>query len=140
MIKLHAISNVDRGEIRGAIFDILKERKEILFAYLHGSFLEDYFRDVDVAIYVKEMRDKRAVLEYELVLERVLEEVIRFPSDVRILNNAPLAFRFGVLKKGILLFSRNERVRCDFENLTFVEHHDFEFHRETYRREALGII
>jgi hypothetical protein len=41
MIKLHAISNEDRGEIRGRIFDILKERKEILFAYLHGSFLED---------------------------------------------------------------------------------------------------
>jgi uncharacterized protein YutE (UPF0331/DUF86 family) len=29
-------------------------------------------------------------------------------------------------------------VRCDFEYLTFVEHHDFEFHRETYRREALS--
>ena len=57
-----------------------------------------------------------------------------------IVKSGLLESRFGVLKKGILLFSRNERVRCDFENLTFVEHHDFEFHRETYRREALGII
>lgn len=51
------------------------------------------------------MGNKRDVLKYELGLERELGEVLRFPSDVRVLNAAPLAFRFNVIKEGILLFS-----------------------------------
>ena len=59
---------------------------------------------------------------------------------MRILNAAPLAFRFKVIKDGILLCSEDERKRSDFESLTLVEHHDFAVHKEAYRREALGII
>ncbi|MDI6811241.1 MAG: nucleotidyltransferase domain-containing protein [archaeon] len=140
MMKVHAISGAEKEEIKRRIVDVLEKRTEILFAYLHGSFLEENFRDIDAAIYVTELDDKRDVLAYELGLERVLEEAIRFPIDVRILNAAPLAFRFKVIKDGILLFSKDERVRCDFESLTLVEHHDFAIHEEAYRREALGII
>jgi predicted nucleotidyltransferase len=30
----------------------IKKREAVMFAYLHGSFLEDYFRDIDIAIYL----------------------------------------------------------------------------------------
>ena len=107
-----------------------------MFAYLHGSFLEDYFRDIDIAIYLN--TEKKNVL-YALNLERELEEEVGFPVDVRILNHAPLSFKFGVIEQGVLLFSKDEERLCDFESLTIVEYHDFKFHREIYRREALGI-
>ena len=137
---IYTIGKEQKDEIRVMIVDVLKERQDIIFAYLYGSFLGSSFRDIDIAVYVEEIKRKRGILGFELVLERELEELISFPIDVRILNYAPLSFKFKVIKEGILLFSRDEEVRSDFECLTFVEHHDFLFHRETYRREALGII
>ncbi|MCK4732433.1 MAG: nucleotidyltransferase domain-containing protein [Methanophagales archaeon] len=139
MMKIYAIGKAKKEEVQRRIVDILKERREILFAYLHGSFFEGSFRDVDVAVYMGEEKSKREVLKCELELERELEEVVGFPTDVRILNHAPLCFKFKVIERGVLLFSKDERYRCDFESLTMVEYHDFNFHREIYRRVALGI-
>ena len=139
-MKIYAASRKDKDKIQRMIVDILKERKEIIFAYLHGSFVKDDFRDIDIAIYLNEGMDKKNILKYELFLERVLEEELSLPVDVRVLNNAPLSFRFKVIKGGELLFSRDEKLWCDFECLTFVKYHDFDFHRKTYRREALDIV
>ncbi len=138
-MKIYAIGEDQKEEVQKRMGDILKERREIIFAYLHGSFFESIFRDIDVAVYMSEKKSKREVLKYELKLERELEEVVGFPIDVRILNHVPLCFKFKVIERGVLLFSKDERHRCDFESLTMVEYHDFNFHREIYRRVALGI-
>jgi len=138
-MKIYNIGKEQKEEVQRRIADILKERREIIFAYLHGSFLEGNFQDVDVAVYLSEKKSKSEVLRCELKLERELEEVIGFPIDVRILNHAPLSFKFKVIERGVLLFSKGEGYRCDFESLTMVEYHDFNFHREIYRRVALGI-
>ncbi|MEM2136220.1 MAG: nucleotidyltransferase domain-containing protein [Candidatus Jordarchaeaceae archaeon] len=115
--------------------EMLKGREEILFAYIYGSFLEGRFRDVDVAIYLDSERDVR----YALNLEGELEECVGVPVDVRILNSASLPFKFRVISQGILLFSRDEGRRSNFESLTMAEYHDFKFYREMYQRDALGI-
>lgn len=134
----YEVSKEQKEEIKQKITFLLKGREEINFAYLHGSFLEDNFRDIDIAIYLTR-RNKRAVLQYELDLENELNDLVDFPVDARILNYAPLPFRFNVIKNGVLLFSRDEGVRCDFECLSIVEYHDFDFLRRIYRKEALGI-
>ena len=79
---------------------VLKRRNEIEFAYLHGSFLEGDFRDIDLAIYLNKLKTKKDALEYELALERELENIVNIPVDVRVLNNAPLSFRFNTIKGG----------------------------------------
>jgi len=38
------------------------------------------------------------LLEYELSLSSVLEGMIRLPVDVKILNQAPIAFRYEVTR------------------------------------------
>ena len=48
-----------KTKFKRMIVDILKERKEITFAYLHGSFVKDGFRDIDIAIYLNEAMDKK---------------------------------------------------------------------------------
>jgi hypothetical protein len=125
----------ERKEVIGVIKRLLGRRDEIVFAYLHGSFLTGSFRDVDVALYLRERGD----VFCELQFEAELEEAVRLPVDVRILNSAPLSFRFAVVKNGVLLFSRDEAVRSDFEASTIAEYHDFGYYRRRYRREALGI-
>ena len=121
------------------IVEILRGMPEILFAYVHGSFLKDRFRDVDVAVYLGGNYDKKSILKEELKLEELLEREIEYPVDVRVLNNAPLSFRFNVIKHGELIFSRDENRRSTFEALTISEYHDFAHFRRVYMREALGI-
>lgn len=134
-IKVYTLDKTTKEVIQKRISKALKKREEIIFAYLHGSFLEERFRDVDVAIYLSTKKNEL----YALNLERELEDEVGFPVDVRILNNAPLSFKFRVIEQGFLLFSKDEKRRCEFESLTMEEYHDFSFHREIYRRVALGI-
>ena len=51
--------------------------KGVAFAYLHGSFLEDSFRDVDVAVYLRD--PPTPPLASELELETELGRLARYP-------------------------------------------------------------
>jgi len=137
-MTVHVINEEQREKIGERMAGFLQKRPEIVFAYLHGSFLKGDFRDIDVAVYLTEISKKEA-LEYELNLESELTKLTGFCTDVRVLNYAPLCFKFSVIRNGTLLFSKDERIRCDFECLTIVEYHDFDFLRSVYRKEALGI-
>jgi len=66
----------------------IKNRPDILFAYLHGSFFSgDRFRDIDIAIYLKPPFSPS--LQVELEMEAELDkEVKKYPVEVRVLNNA----------------------------------------------------
>jgi uncharacterized protein len=135
---MYEIATEEKKEIEVRIGQFVSNRTEIALAYLHGSFPTRAFRDIDLAVVVNDT-GRRKSLQYELDMESELEQFIGFPFDVRILNQAPLSFRFSVIRSGVLLFSRNEGFRSDFEALTIVEYHDFDFVRRTYRREAIGI-
>jgi len=135
-MALHSIADSKKEKVKEKITYLLKRREEVVFSYIYGSFTEGDFRDIDIAVY---LRDEEKSLPYELNMERRIEDAIGFPADVRILNHAPLCFRFNVIKNGSLLFSRNDKIRCDFECLSIVEYHDFDYLMSTHRREALGI-
>ncbi|MFH1127768.1 MAG: nucleotidyltransferase domain-containing protein [archaeon] len=135
-MTIHKSTKSEKEKVKEIITDILEKREEILFSYIHGSFIENDFRDIDIAVYLK---NKKRFLKYELNLEREIEDVVGYPADVRVLNQSPLSFRFNVIKNGILLFSNDENIRCDFESLGIVEHHDFDYQMKNYRKEAMGI-
>jgi len=139
MRKYHTLDKNQKKNIQKEITNCLRDENKIIFAYLHGSFLKDRFRDIDICIYLNVDFSKKKVLEYELVLEDELSRRLSYPCDVRVLNHAPLSFRFSVIKHGVLLFSKNEIKRADFECLSMVEYHDFDFYRNRYLRDALGI-
>ncbi|WP_456366993.1 type VII toxin-antitoxin system MntA family adenylyltransferase antitoxin [Thermococcus sp.] len=135
MKKFHELPKGEKEEIISKLREALAEKEEVLFAYLHGSFLDDGpFRDIDVAVYV----EKTVGRFYEMELEEELSRLVGFPVDVRILNDAPVTFRFRAIG-GELLFSKDERARCMFEEMTMAEYHDYSYYLELYRREALGI-
>ncbi|USS41007.1 nucleotidyltransferase domain-containing protein [Thermococcus aggregans] len=135
-MKVYNLSASERKALKERIKDYLKSRREVLFAYIHGSFLENRpFRDIDVAVFIKSKPGRF----YEMELEEELSRLTGFPVDVRVLNNAPVEFRFHVIG-GELLFSRDEKARCDFEEQTMREYHDYSYYLKLYRREALGIF
>ena len=114
----------EREEILNTLQQALEMQPEVVFAYVHGSFLEDHpFHDVDLAVYldpadVGEQEISLFVLELALALEKSLSQssgraAVHLPLDVQALNRAPLGFRYQVCR-GKFLFSRDETLRTQW--------------------------
>ena len=138
--KVHKpLAEEAKQAVIAAVRRSLEGHTEISFAYLHGSFMTDGgFRDIDVAVYVDSL--PVSPLDYELRLEaESMNAVSGFPVDVRVLNGAPLSFRYNAIKNGLLLFARNDDERADFVESTLSAYFDFAPYRALYLKETLGL-
>lgn len=131
--------------LREKVSDIIRFKKDIEFAYIFGSFAllerapiknRNTFNDVDIAVYLSKDKIKNA-FSFELETEAELEENFHITFDVRVINEAPLSFRFNVIKTGIVISDKNKSLRSDFEGLTLKEYFDFVHLRNEYLR---GVI
>jgi len=118
-MKVKRLSQKDKTEIIQDLSNFLNEREEILFSYLHGSFIENsYFRDVDISIFIEENKiSKNDILKYELSLSSELQARVKCAIEVRVINYAPLAFQY-YSTIGRLLSCSDDDKRVDF--LTYV--------------------
>jgi len=107
--------------------DILAKDERIVFAYAYGSFLEEEsFRDVDLALYLRESPENPFVLTSDLKTElsrRAKKEGLNLIADrfdVQIINHAPFTFLRRIFKEGVLLLDRNPDLRTDVvESISF---------------------
>jgi predicted nucleotidyltransferase len=126
----------DMNTLRDILTAHLQDRPEILFAILYGSANEgDRFRDLDVALWV----DRAVVpvageLAYAFTLADVLEASTGYPVDVRVINDAPLPFRYNV-SRGQKLVARDEEAYYTFLERTRMAWWDFEPVAMAYLRE-----
>jgi hypothetical protein len=126
-------SPAERQRLAAAIRDRIEREPDIRFAYLHGSFARsEPFRDIDVAVFVgKAGRPFEADLSYEL--SRALGQEV----EVRVINDAPVAFRMAVVTDGMLLLSRDEAARSDFIETTGRSYREYAHFRNLFK-EAVG--
>lgn len=117
----------------------LEARPEVTLAVLHGSFPEGAaYRDIDVAIWLdpdRLARDGR--FRYALDLSIHLQRQLGRPIDVRVLNDAPLAFRYHALR-GRPLVVRDEQFLDELRARTWDDYFDFQPFARQYLREALS--
>jgi len=108
--EFYTLPKEEREKIVKKIRRQLSQRKEIIFAFLYGSFLEDpCFRDIDIGIYLDEKKVKRAnFFKYQLRLSGEIKIPSQYLLDIRILNEAPNSFLASVFSRGYLLFSRDD--------------------------------
>lgn len=106
----YTLSKKEKERVIKKIKKQLFQRKEIVFAYLYGSFLEDpCFRDIDVGIYLNEKMIKpEKFFRYQMELSGIIKVPAKYLIDLRILNEAPFSFLASVFSKGKLLFSRDD--------------------------------
>ncbi len=137
-IKKRRVSSTEKKEIIRTISDILRAKEYIIFAYIFGSFTsEDIFEDVDVGIFVSVER-LQSPIKIELETENELEDTVRIPVDVRIINNAPLSFVYNILKRNIVIVDKDKLLRADFEGLIYKKYFDFQHLRKEYLREIIN--
>jgi len=132
------MTSYQKQRIITSIRNELFKCEEIVFAYLHGSFLgEGDFADVDVALFLDSAKvPKEDALSYELDKAVQLFRCTGLEIDVRVLNYAPLGFQFNVTK-GSLLFTRDERCHQEFVEHVWMEYMDFNFLSREILRDAL---
>lgn len=134
-----ARSERDREQIAGALRRELVARPEVVLALLHGSFSKGgAYRDIDVAVWLDPGRlslDDR--FRYALDLSVHLQLQLGSPIDVRVLNDASLAFRYHALQ-GPSLVTRDDEFLDELRARTWDDYLDFQPFAREYLRAVLS--
>ena len=128
MLIRRQLTEETKAQLQQELGSLLSGREEIVFACLHGSFLEPHgFRDVDIGVWVVPERvpGERA-FDYELDLSLWLEQRSPqpVPMDVKVLNYAPLGFRYAA-SSGTPLLLRDLKAWYTFREETWRDYWDF---------------
>jgi len=111
--KRFTLSEEEKSNIFTQLEELLKNEKRIQFAYLFGSFVEKLpFHDIDLSIWVNGLLDKDAI-SFSVELSGRLTRQMNYPVDIRILNFAPVPFRFEVVR-GKRIYVRDEQTHSEF--------------------------
>jgi len=112
----------DKRNLLRRLKGLLEGVEGIVFAYVHGGFVElDTFRDIDVALWVKDPED---AFNYAVEVSAKLEAELGVPVDIHVLNDAPLPFRRHVFTKGELLLSVDDGFRLRMLDETLRKYFD----------------
>ena len=111
---------MNREKLITVLKEILEKEKEILFAYLYGSYALNTIHpksDIDVAVYFKPS-DIKGYLQKEKELSAALITKLHNDSvDLRILNTLFFLLKYKVIKEGIPILIKDEAERVDFETM-----------------------
>ena len=113
--------------VKHARLELAKYPVELV--YLHGSVAlgnATSLSDIDLAVVVEKSAGPQDYLDLEMELEVFFCRLLKTEkADVRIINQAPLGFKGQVLTSGILLYSKDENFRVEFETSTRSNYFDF---------------
>src|SRR4030042_3518249 len=115
----------------------LERDKNILFAYLYGSSITNpdlLESDIDVGVYLKPADLKEYVKKEEQLTTLLISQLHTDKIDLRILNTLPLVLKYSVLRDGVLIFSRDEMERVDFETTVMISFFELKPYLDEYRR------
>jgi len=135
----HKAGRQKRFHVIETLTAMLQKEPSIVFAFLYGSFLsEPVFRDIDIGVFLA-FDNPSDYLNVELDLSRKIEDALgsEFPVEVKVVNHAPLAFRYSVVR-GKLLFSENDNILVDFMTSAARKYLDFAPLRHRYIKEAMA--
>jgi len=125
-------------EVKQKLLTSIIKHNRILFAYLHGSFGNLPFRDIDIGAYCAVSED--AVFDFELEMSASLERDSGYPVDFKAINYAPIGFQFSVIHEGVLFFERDKSVRLNFIEDVGLRYMDYYEFSKSYFKEIMECI
>jgi len=113
------ISSQQKEIILQKITNELRVEQSILFAFVHGSFIEEElpFRDIDIAVYFDEEAVQKDLVDHCLELSINLSALVGMSVDIHDLNASRIGFSYEATS-GKLLYTVDEELSYDFiENI-----------------------
>jgi predicted nucleotidyltransferase len=102
--------------LKKRLIKFFKDEKNILFAYLYGSYSDETFcseSDIDIAVYVEDYS-----FDYYTRLVYELEKVLQKKVDLQILNNTKNLYLLeNIIKNGILLKDHSKKDEFELRKL-----------------------
>lgn len=126
------LSSQQKEAVLQKITDKLCVDQSILFAFVHGSFIEDElpFRDIDIAVYFDQETVQKDFVELCLELSVNLSFLVEMPVDVHDLNTSKIGFSYEATS-GKLLYTVDEELSYDFTESIRMKYYDLKpFWRE----------
>ena len=121
----------DLNGLKTKLKNFFKEKEEILFAYIFGSFAtksNNKFSDIDIAIFtdIKKINQKNFRYGYQA---EVLTDLMHFLKtdkvDLILLNSAPPLLKYRVIYHGNLVYCKDDRERINFQIDSINKYMDF---------------
>ncbi len=136
-------NDLERERILNEIGRCLSGVEDLMLGYVYGSFLvRSDFHDIDVGLLISGERGPYELFKYSMRIASDLERCItpRSEVDLRILNTAPTAFRYEVVKTGRVVFARDETLRSAFEADVLVRYLDLKYLYARMDRSLLAAV
>jgi len=105
---------LDLDKIKNTLRKLFEKDDNVEFAYVFGSVIKGKthpLSDIDVAVYLKDDSIRKVVELNAKIVDALGDNV-----DFVVLNKAPYSLRYIIISEGVLIFSRNENLRIDFES------------------------
>jgi len=116
---------------------LLEPDADVLFAYLYGSSVNDpdlFGSDIDVGVYLKHGHLNEYVKKEEQLTAFLISHLHNDRIDLRTINTLPLILKYSILRDGILIFSRDELERVDFETTSMLRFFELKPYLDEYNR------
>lgn len=130
----------EKNRIIHVLNDYFKNRHDIVFAYLFGSFAsgcENKLSDVDIAVYFSRDVLSSDIKRY-LDMKIELEELLKREIDLVVLNTAKPLLKSRILNNRIKIISRDSLTEGEFISRSFGEYFDVAPYIEMQYRKAIA--
>ncbi|NND34089.1 MAG: nucleotidyltransferase domain-containing protein [Saprospiraceae bacterium] len=120
-----------KASIEGVITDCLMRRDDVVFAYIFGSFLTDYFRegksDIDLGIYFQKDIDFFQISDLAYEIQKILPGNPEI--DIVQMQQRRLIVNHEIFKNGKLLINRDPNLHERFLLTQWSQYIDFKISR-----------
>jgi len=115
---------MNKQKLKSQINQYLSGEKEVLFAYVFGSFIRDAaYRDIDIAVYMKPFPDLVRLGRMQAELSGLTGK----ETDLVLLNKLPNknpSFAHNIVSRGELLLNRNPKQHTGYKHRVLLMYFD----------------
>ncbi len=119
--------------------DIIFGKYGLLAVYLFGSHADGTAKagsDYDLGLLFKERPSFEQAVIMETEIAEKVSEILAAEVDTVTLNLASIEMKFTVIKQGVVIYSQNDELRTDFEDIAIRDYLDFKPFLDTFSKEA----